>query len=159
MNSETHPTVITSTTTDQNGEYGLTFDMEKKYVYKVYSWLAKAHNDETYDGGTGSGKYVDTKDQKIDLTLNPIAYIKVRLQKASNIPTESASFTLDFYTINLKIPNAPLDTIYGVYRVKANENVGVRWSQHYSSPDVWYNGEEKVNINKGDTLTYLVKYK
>ena len=41
MNSQTDPTIIASTTTDQNGEYGLTFDMEKKYVYKVSCWPAK----------------------------------------------------------------------------------------------------------------------
>lgn len=159
MNSQTDPTIIMSTTTDQNGEYGLTFAMEKKYVYRVSCWPAKVPNDEAYDGGTGAGEYVDTKDEKIDLTLNPIAYIKVRLQRESNTPTELASFSLDRHTINVNLPNPPYDAIYGVYRVKANESIYIGWSQHCSAPDVWYKGEEYVTIKKGDTLTYLVKYK
>ena len=128
-------------------------------MYKVSCWPAKVNNDETYDGGTGAGEYVDTKDEKIDLTLNPFAYIKVRLQRESNTPTELASFSLDRYTVNVELPKAPYDAIYGVYRVKANDNMYIGWSQNCSSPDIWYKGEENVNINKGDTLTYVVKYK
>ena len=148
-NGKTYPAIIASTVTDNDGNFTLPFHMKLRYKYRVYC--------EPDERGTYSGAdnhYLSDKNEKVNLTLPPYAYVKIILHKTSSTVTQSADLHFDdSNTINLEIPNHPFDTTQGVYRVKGEDSVLVFWSQTYNT-NFYTHGSQKLYIPKGDTVSY-----
>ena len=157
-NTKTYPTIIASTVTDEDGNYVLPFSMKLRYLYRVYCMPVENPNGDGYS--EIASEDLDNKKAKINFTLSPIAYVKIRLHKESNTVTSSASLLFDYINSkNLNIPNYPFDAVQGVYQVRANERVSISWNQYYNGPGSYEMGTDYVKINKGDTLSYTINLK
>jgi|SRR3954470_7519439 hypothetical protein len=151
-NDKTHPAIIASTVTDENGNYSLPFHMKLKYKYRVYS-LPDEHG--TYSGA--ASEYLSDKKQNVNLELPPYAYVKILLHKTStNTITQSAAFQIDnSYPIYLNVPDYVFDKIQGVYPVKGEDSVLVFWSQSYNN-FLYAHESQNFFIAKGDTASYTI---
>jgi hypothetical protein len=150
--TRTDPTEVAHTVTDAGGHYSLPFNREFNRDYRIYCTplpdLADTYTKE-------SSKNLPTKNEKIDFTLPPFAYVKVSIHKASYTVTEDSYVQFDYRkTVHLNDPSYPIDSVIGVYRVIGNDNLAVSWIQFYNS--TWKKEKDTVYIDKGDTLSYLI---
>ncbi len=157
LNSNLDRTIVASTVTDANGHYELDFYMKANYLYDLYATLLEDSNGKTYS----KVEWADIPKKNIvaNFQLPPIAYLKVNMHKSSTIITHAAYLTIDnsaSYTLSL--PNYPFDSVAGIYRVISNDTAYISWSQKYGSPASWLNDNDKVYLNKGDTLDYHIYF-
>jgi len=150
-NAKANETIIAEAITDEDGHYVLPVDLRLKYQYYIRCAGLSDEKNYTYTGYD----HVKLRDKngRIDFSLPPFAYVKIHLHKTSYINTTYANLFFNHNrNIGLKIPNHPVDTIYGVYRVTAFDSVIVEWEQIYNS--LSDKGYKAFYINKGDTANY-----
>jgi hypothetical protein len=150
-----NPTIVANTITDASGHYSLPFYMQRSNGYRIFCTPLPDAAGDTYTKESSEG--VPTKNEQINFTLPPFAYIKVSYHKASYTISKSSYIQFDHRkSVDLNDPSHPIDTVLGVFRVVGNRSLHITTFQTYNTPTEWRQELDTVYINKGDTLSYLI---
>jgi len=105
--------------TDENGNYSVSYERERKHSYLVYAFKEQYSEDDNYAWG-------DRK--RTDIKLNPFAYVKIRAINQSHL-YESASFDVSIDGIYAEISNceAHPDTVMGNFPIPGNVDFELRY--------------------------------
>jgi hypothetical protein len=143
-----------STITDSQGKFVFYFKKKINYIYTL-----NVRDKNHFELGWPYG--IDEKKSDPVIHVDPFAYLKIHLIKTSN---SNNSFSC--YEENIAYyhhDGSPVDTVFtNLPRVRGNHSFDLNWTIHYypvpPNPNEYTSYSNKVYINKGDTLTYLISY-
>ena len=147
------PYMYDSVHTDSEGKFKLYFKSKINWRYELY------YRDDTHFGGGGSA--VSQKKENHILHLDPLAYLKIRLEKTGN--SGSVVDQINNRYVGFHHSWSPADTILQeVFLIKANVTTSYSYTILYSPSlpnGVFHKTFSKdIFVKKGDTLLETITY-